>query len=683
MLAKRFRAMARVGSAAAAATLFLAAASPAVESRLRTLEVEGIGSTGEACTDFYQYADGAWLRNNPIPSDRPRWGTSDELRQRNQNDLRDILEKLASGKTAAAGSEERKLGDFYGACMDEAGIEAKGLMPVQPELARIDAISTAAALRDEIAHLHSLGVGVVFAFGSEEDRKDSSRVVAAAVQAGLGLPDRDYYMKTDAKSVELRKKYLAHVAKTLELAGSPPKKASADAKTILAFETRLAKASQNNVDLRDPDKTHHPMTLDALTKQNPDLDWVSYFRTQEVPATVSLNVWQPAFFSEADAMVKSVPLVTWRTYLRWQLLAAAAPTLTRKFVDEDFQFNRKTLAGVPDMQPRWKRCVNATDGAMGMALGRIYVRDHFPPEAKKRVDELVRNLLAALDDDIQTLSWMSPETKKAASAKVATFSTKIGYPDRWRDYSTLEMARDSYAGDVLAANRFEFRRDVSKIGKPVDRADWAMNPPEVNDQHYSARNEILFPAGILQPPFFYPDGDDAINYGAIGGVIGHEIIHSFDNSGRKFDAKGNQVDWWTEEDAKRFEEGASCIIRQFDGYFVDRDVHENGALVQGEAIADLGGLTIAYRALRKSLEGKGEPAQIDGLTADQRFFIANARLWASNHRPEFARLMAQTNEHPIGQFRAVGTVSNMPEFVRAFGCTPGSAMVRTLRCQIW
>ena len=698
MLAKIKRSALRWSPAAVAALLVLAAplgAAPDVpaprkdapgesgKARLRTLDVEGLGGGGEACTDFYQYADAAWLARHPMPSDRPRWGSFDELRQRNQTDLREILERLAADRTAAEGSDERKLGDFYGACMDEAAIEAKGMAPIEPELGRIDAMRDVAGLRDEIGRLQSMGVNALFAFGSEEDRKDSSRVIAAALQAGLGLPDRDYYMKTDAKSVELRKKYVAHVARLLELAGSPAKRAAADAKTILAFETGLARASMNKVDFRDPDKTHHPMTLAALSQATPNLDWASYFRQHRLPEEVQINVWQPDFFHAADAMVATAPLADWKAYLRFHLVAAAAPTLSKKFVDEDFQFNRRTLAGVPENQPRWKRCVAALDNSMGMALGRIYVKEHFPPEAKKRVEELVRNLLLALDEDIQTLSWMSESTKKAASAKVATFAVKIGYPDTWRDYSTLEASRASYAGDVLAANQFEWRRDLAKIGKPVDRSDWSMNPPEVNAENNAARNEVLFPAGILQPPFFYPEGDDAINYGSIGGVIGHEIVHGFDNSGRKYDAKGNQVDWWTAEDAKKFDEGANCIVRQFDGYFVDPEVHQNGALVQGEAIADLGGLTIAYRAYRKSLEGKEEPAPIDGLTADQRFFVANARLWASNHRPEFARLMAQTNEHPLGKFRAIGTVSNMPEFARAFRCSPGAAMVRTLRCRIW
>jgi putative endopeptidase len=567
--------------------------------------------------------------------------------------------------------------------MDEPGIEAAGIKPIQTELARIDAIRDLPGLHAEIARLHSMGVNVLFLFGSEEDRKDSSRVIAAALQGGLGLPERDYYLKNDAKSVELRKKYAAHVSKMLALAGAAPEKASADAKTILALETRLARASQNHVDIRDPDKTYHPMSLETFARTTPSLAWVAYFRDQRVPAGVPINVWQPDFFKAANSMLASVPLSTWKTYLRWHLLSAAATTLTKQFVAEDHEFNRKTLAGIPEMQPRWKRCVNAVDNEMGMALGRIYVKDHFPPEAKRRVDEIVKNLLAALDEDLNTLSWMSEATRKAAHEKVATFATKIGYPDRWRDYSTLEVEPGAYATNVIAATQFESARDIAKIGKPVDRTDWNMNPPEVNAQYTSAKNEIMFPAGILQPPFFYPEGDDAINYGAIGGVIGHEITHGFDNSGRKYDAQGNQVDWWTAEDAKNFDERAKCIIQQFDGYVVEPGLNQRGELVQGESIADLGGLTIAYRAYQKSLEGKPAPAPIDGLTADQRFFISNARIWASNHRPEFARLIAQTNEHPLGKFRSIGTISNMPEFQKAFVCPPGAAMVREPRCQIW
>ena len=687
-----FRHFALVGAAALALTVSTSRASESSQPAssapgkglAQTLDVSGLGASGAAaCTDFYQYADGGWLEKHPIPSDRPRWGSSDELAQRNENDLHAILERVASDRSAAPGSEEKKLGDFYGACIDEAAIEAKGISPIAPELERIAAIRDVASLWAEIARLQSLGANVLFAFGSEEDRKDASRMIGAAVQAGLGLPERDYYLKKDAKSKELREKYVAHVAKMLELAGSPSAAAEADAKKILALETRLAEASQDNVDIRDPLKTHHPMTVESFANATPNLDWKGYFRGQNVPPDVAVNVWQPDFFQAANRLVKSEPRTTWKAYLRWHLISAAAPALPKRFVDENFDFNGKTLAGVPELRTRWKRCVAATDAGIGMALGHLYVNEHFPPSAKKRAEELVDNLLAALADDIQTLTWMGDTTKKAALAKVAAMGKKIGYPDKWRDYSSLEITRDSHLANYLAANQYEWRRDLAKIGKPVDRSEWGLTPPTVNAYNASARNEIVFTAGILQPPFFYPEGDDAINYGAIGGVIGHEITHGFDNSGRKYDAKGNQTDWWTAQDAKNFDERAACIISQFDAYSVEPGVNEKGALVQGEAIADLGGLTIAHRAYRKTLEGKPEPAPIGGLTADQRFFTAYARIWASDHRPEFARLLAATNEHPLGKFRAIGTVSNMPEFARAFGCDSGSAMVRAMRCQIW
>ena len=690
----------RMLAAAAAAALLLAASpagneesrkaprAPAADgaagsARARTLEVSGIDGSTPACEDFYQHGNGAWLAKHPIPADRPRWGSFDELRQRNLEDLRGILDRLAADRSAAPGTDERRLGDFYAACMDEATVEKKGLEPLQDELAQIDAIHDASSLRAQIVRLQTLGVNALFAFGSEEDRKDSSSVVAAALQGGLGLPERDYYEKTDATSKALREKYVAHVAKMLQLAGAPRARASADAKKILALETKLALASQHNADFRDPEKTYHPTTLDALAKANPNLDWKAYFATQDLPLDGKVNVWEPGFFETADRLVRTEPLSTWRAYLRWHLLSAAAPTLSKKFEDENFAFYGTTLSGVPQIAPRWKRCVNAADNAMGMALGRIYVAEFFPPAAKARADEMVKNLLVALSDDLNTLDWMGDATKKAAAEKVAAIEPKIGYPDKWRDYSALGVERDDYARNSLAANHFEWHRDLAKIGKAVDRSDWGMSPPTVNAEYRSAKNDIVFPAGIFQPPFFYAEGDDAINYGAIGAVIGHEITHGFDNSGRRFDAKGNQVDWWTPEDSKNFDERAECIIEQFDGYYVEPDLHHNGKLVQGESIADLGGLTIAYKAFRRSLEGKGEPAPIEGLTADQRFFLANARIWASNHRPEFARLLVQTNEHPLGKYRLIGTIANMPEFANAFGCKPGTPMVRATRCRIW
>jgi len=424
------------------------------------------------------------------------------------------------------------------------------------------------------------------------------------------------------------------------------------------------------------------MTRDAFEKATPRLAWAAFYKQNGV-ADAPLNVWQPKFFDTANALLTSEPLSSWKVLLRWHLLDAAASSLSKKFFDEDFDFNRRTLRGVPEQKPRWRKCVQDTDGAVGMALGRLYVQKYFPPEAKERADRMVRNLLAALRDDLDQLPWMSTQTKKAALAKLDAFDTKIGYPSKWRDYSSLKISRTSYAENSFAANLYEFRRQIAKIGKPVDRTDWGMTPPTVNAYYNPARNEIVFPAGILQPPFFYAQGDDAINYGGIGAVIGHEITHGFDNLGRKFDAHGNQVDWWTPEDQKNFEGRAACIIQQFDAFVVDGDLHENGKLVQGESIADLGGLTIAYRAYKKELEGKPAPAPIDGLTGDQRFFVSFGRIWASNHRPEFARLIATTNEHPLGEFRVTGSVSNMPEFARAFSCGPTSSMVRPQFCQIW
>jgi len=454
--------------------------STSTSARQRTLDVADMDTGANACVDFYQYADGGWLEKNPIPADRPRWGTFDELRQRNQNDLRDILERLAADRAAPAGSEERKLGDYYGACMDEAAIEQKGVAPIEPELARIDAIQDVSSLRAEIGRLQPMGVGVLFQFGSEEDRKDSSRVIAAALQGGLGLPERDYYLKKDEKSVKLRDQYLAHVAKMLELSGGKPEKSASDAKAILGLETRLAEASQSNVDIRNPDKTHHPTSVAELAKANPNLEWTKYFAEQSVDPAVAVNVWQPDFFKAADGLLRSEPLPVWKAYLRWRLVSAAAPSLPKRFVDENFAFFGKILSGVPEIQPRWKRCVTATDNAMGMALGRIYVKEHFPPEAKQRADEMVRNLLAALADDVKTLDWMGEDTKKAALTKIAAFDTRIGYPNKWRDYSTLAITRASHGANVLAASQFEWKRDLGKIGKPRDKSDWGMTPPTVN-----------------------------------------------------------------------------------------------------------------------------------------------------------------------------------------------------------
>jgi putative endopeptidase len=639
--------------------------------------------SAQACGDFYRYADGGWVKKNPIPADYPSWGSFNELDERNRETLHQTLEKLAAGAPAAPGSEERKLGDFYASCMDEAAIEAAGISPLQGELDRITAIRDQATLQEEIGRLQERGVNALFQFGSEEDRKNSSQVIAAALQGGLGLPDRDYYTKTDDESKGLRQKYVVHVARMLELAGATPANAAGEAKAILDFETKLAEPAMTRVERRNPDNTYHPYRGEELAKLTPRFHWAAYLRAGNVPEGITINVWQPKFFQAVDGLLDSVPLPVWKTYLRWQLINAAAPTLSKKFVDQDFDFRERTLQGTEQNLPRWKRCVAATDQSLGMALGKIWVRDHFPPQARERADRMVKNLVAALRDDLQGLPWMGPETRKAALAKLDAFAQKIGYPDRWRDYSALAVSRGPYAANALAAAVFYFRRDLAKVGKAVDRTDWEMSPPTVNAYYQGARNEIVFPAGILQPPFFDAAADDAVNYGGIGAVIGHEMTHGFDDSGRKFDAQGNQREWWTPDDLKNYEARAHCVEKQFDAYVVDGDLHENGKLVLGESIADLGGVAIAHRAFLRSLEGKLPPAPIDGLTADQRFFLSWARIWATNDRPEFAKLIVNTNPHPLGRFRAIAPASNLPEFARAFSCKPGDPMVRAEVCEIW
>jgi putative endopeptidase len=639
-------------------------------------------TSASACRDFYHYAVGGWLKKNPVPADYPSWGAFDELAERNREALHQILERLAR-IPGPAGSDERKLGDFYGSCMDEAAIEGQGIKPLAPELRRIATITTLPQLEAEISRLQTYGVNAIFQFGSEQDRKHSEDVIAAAAQGGLGLPERDYYTKTDKESKQLRAKYVSHVARLLALAGEKKGNAAAHARTVLAFETKLAEASMTPIEQRDPIATFNKMSAAELSKLTPNFSWNTYFKTTGAPAGVPVNVQQPKFFQAFSKQLTGQPLSAWKTYLKWQLLNAGAPYLSKAFVDEDFDFNERTLQGTQEIRPRWKRCVSATDQALGFALGRLYVAEYFPPESKARMDQLVRNLIAALSEDLASLPWMGQATRKAALEKLEAFTPKIGYPDKWRDYSALEVDRGAYVTNVMAGTLFEFRRDLGKIGKPVDRTEWGMTPPTVNAYYNPLKNEIVFPAGILQPPFFDGNADDALNYGGIGAVIGHEMTHGFDDQGRKFDAKGNLTDWWTKEDASRYEERAACVEKQFSAYEVEPGLHEKGKLVLGESIADLGGLSIAYRAFRKSLEGRPEPAPIDGLTADQRFFLSWARVWATNDRPEFARLMVNTNPHPLDRFRAVGAPSNLPEFAKAFSCKAGDPMVRAEACRIW
>jgi predicted metalloendopeptidase len=669
--------------ALSAALLGAPPAFPADE--IHGIDPSDLDPSASPCRDFYKYGDGGWIQKHPIPADYPSWGTFYELDERNRESLHQTLENLARDRaTAAPGSEEKKLGDFYAVCMDEAAIETQGIAPLKADFARIDAITDRAGLVSEIARLQTFGVNAVFAFGSEQDRKSVNDVIGAVQQNGLGLPERDYYLKNDADSKKLRAGYEKHVAKMFELAGTPRARAASDAKAILAFETKLARGSMTTVENRNPDNTYHKKSAEDLARLTPHLSWPAYFRGIGAPPIAAVNVWQPHFFETVDGLLAETAMPTWKAYLKWQLLTQAAPSLSKKFVDENFDFFGRTLQGTPQNLPRWKRCVYATDGALGMALGKIFVKEHFPPEAKLRADELIRNMIAALHDDIEALPWMGEATRKAALEKLAAFDPKIGYPQNWRDYSSYTVASDGpYVANVMKGAEFEYRRDLGKIGKPVDRTDWGMNPQEVNAYYNPQKNEIVFPAGILQPPFFDGQADDAVNYGGIGAVIGHEMTHGFDDEGRKFDAQGNQRDWWTAEDAKNYEARAACVEKQFSDYVVEGDLHVNGKLVLGESIADLGGLKIAYNALHRSLAGKPEPEKIGGFTVDQRFFLAFARNWGGADRPEFARLITNTNPHPLDRFRAIGAPSNMPEFAKAFSCEAGSTMVRSEICAIW
>ncbi|HUI42455.1 MAG TPA: M13 family metallopeptidase [Terriglobia bacterium] len=659
-------------------------AADSSDSESHGVQLKFMDKTCKACDDFYHYANGEWLKTNPIPAAYPSWNSFSELQQTNQEHERKILEEAAANHGAAPGSNEQKIGDFYASCMDETQVNAEGAKPLEPEFARIEAIHSASDLQAEIAHLHTLGVNAVFRFGSTQDAKNSSQVIGGAEQGGLGLPDRDYYTKTDDKSQKTREQYTEHVSKMFALLGDDSAKAGAEAKTVMDIETQLANASLNRVDRRDPDKTYHKMDLAQLKALTPDFSWEDFFHDFGHTDIESVDVAEPKFFEAVNGALKSVSLDDWKTYLRWHLVEAAAPALSQPFVDEDFNFRGRTLQGTKELLPRWKRCVGATDRSLGEALGQIYVKEYFPPEAKARAQEMVNNLIAALHDDLQTLPWMSEATRQQALAKLAAFTPKIGYPDKWRDYSAYKVDRGPYVLNLLRGREFEFNRDLNKIGKPVDRTEWGMTPPTVNAYYNPEKNEIVFPAGILQPPFFDPKADDASNYGGMGAVIGHEMTHGFDDEGRKFDGQGNLRDWWTPDDAKNFSARAECVEKQFDSYVVEGDLHENGKLVLGESIADLGGLTIAYNALEKDLEGKPRPL-IGGLTPEQRFFLAYAQVWAANDRPEFERLMANLNPHPLDRYRGIAAPSNMPQFQKAFACKEGDAMVRpaAIRCQIW
>jgi predicted metalloendopeptidase len=647
-------------------------------------DLTGLDKNTAACTDFYQYVNGGWLAANPIPAAYSSWGVANILNEKNRDVLREILEAAAKNTSAPKGSSEQKVGDYYASCMDESKIEEQGATPLKAELERIAAIKDQQSLQDVIAHFHSMALPVLFNSGSTQDFKNSGEVTFEVYQGGLGLPDRDYYTRTDDKSKGIRDEYLKHVARMFVLLGDDSAKSMTEAQTVMNIETKLAEASLTRVELRDPEKLYHRMTVAQLKDLGSTYDWPVYMQRLGVSQQAPVNVATPEFFKAMDQQLTAVQLSDWQTYLRWHLINNAASALSANFVDEDFNFKGKVLQGAKENLPRWKRCVAATDRALGEALGEVYVKKAFPPAAKARALDMVRHLEAALKSDITTLSWMGDATRKQAIVKLDAFMNKIGYPDKWRDYSSLSVDRESYIANRLRAGAFNERRDLNKIGRPVDRSEWGMTPPTVNAYYNPQNNEIVFPAGILQPPYFDPAADDAYNYGGMGSVIGHEMTHGFDDQGRQFDSSGNLTNWWTDVDLKSFNERAQCVIDQFNGFEVESGLHENGKLVVGESIADLGGLVVAYAAFQKAMEGKPRKT-IDGFTPEQRFFLGYARGWATNMRPELARLLVNVDPHPLAKFRVNGPLSNMPQFAEAFSCKAGDAMVRAEkdRCQIW
>jgi putative endopeptidase len=644
-------------------------------------------------SDFYEYANGTWIKDHPIPPEFSQWSTGQELRERNYSALREILDAAGGAVRQGEilpGSPRALVGQFYLSGMNEEKINAGGAKPLQTELDAIDKIADAKQLAPYVAHIHGQGIGALFEITGDQDAKESTSQIAIMTQGGLGLPNRDYYLKDDDQSKKLRDQYVEHVTKMFQLLGDPEQAAADNAKKVFALETELAKASKTPVELRSPEENYHKMTIAELEKQAGGFDWATYFDALELSKeqVTQIDVQQPDFFKRVGELVASTSVDTWKSYFRWNLIRRCAPYLSEPFVDENFRFYKQVLTGVKENQPRWKRVLVEIDSDVGEALGQLYVEKYFPPAAKKRVLDMANDLKAALREKIKNLAWLGKETRAAALKKLDAFGVKIGYPDKWRDYSGIEIKDQPYVLNVLAASAFEAKRLLSRIGKPVDKNEWEMSPPTVNAYYTEHRNEIVFPAGILQPPLFDMKGDDATNYGGIGAVIGHEMTHGFDDQGRKFDGQGNMVTWWTKEDEKRFQERSKKIVEQFNSYVAVDDLHVNGELTQGENIADLGGVKIAYTAFQKALQRK--PAadrnqKIDGLTPQQRFFVSFAQIWRANFRPEALRLLVKTNPHSPPKFRVLGPLSNLPEFAQAFHIPENSPMIRPAaeRVNIW
>jgi predicted metalloendopeptidase len=671
-------------AAAAAALVLMGCAKHSVAPKPQPLVSglirENFDPKTRAQDDLFRAANGAWLDKNQIPAEKSSYGVYDVVNDRAEQELRAIIEDLATSDTAPD-SEAQKIADLYTSYMDEPRADELGLKPLETEIARIDAITRKAELPALIAHLHRLSVAAPFVLSVNQDSKDSSQYVIEFSQSGLGMPDRDYYLSNEKAFVELRQQYAAYVEKMFTLAGISD--AARSAREVIALETKLAAKQWTQVDERDVDKTYNKMDIAALKKLMPAFDWDLYFKESGIHVE-SVVVDEPNYFHEASRFLSSELLRTSKNYYKLRVLEAYAPFLSAPVVDADFSFNGKALSGVQELRPRWKRGVSLVDTSMGEALGKIFVRQHFPASHKKRMEQLVQNLFVAYGQEIDTLDWMSVETRQAAKTKLATFTAKIGYPNKWRDYSALKMSKDDLVGNVMRASDFEFQRQINKIGQPIDRDEWSMTPQTVNAYYNRERNEIVFPAAILRPPYFDMDADDAVNYGSIGATIGHEITHGFDDQGSKYDGAGNRKDWWTAEDRKNFDARAKQLAEQYQQYEPVPGFHINGELTLGENIADLGGLVIAYKAYRNSLAGKAEPV-IDGYTGDQRFFLGYSQSWLDKSRDEALIHLIKSDPHSPPQYRVNGVVLNVPEFYQAFGLKPVDKLFETpeQRVRIW
>jgi endothelin-converting enzyme/putative endopeptidase len=649
------------------------------------VDLKAMDTTANPCSNFYQYACGTWRKDNPIPADRSRWSRFNELAERNQKIEREILEKAAAGG-ANRTPVEQKIGDYYAACMDEKAIDAKGVQPLEPLLKAIRGTESVANLDQAVALLHANGVRALFGFGVAPDRKNVNENIANVMQGGLGLPERDYYLRTDPKSVELLSQYEEHVRSMMALLAKAEGRTADDsatqARAIVRIETALAKASLGRVAMRNPDSTYHILPLTGLADLAPDFAWKQYFTNVGLPPIQKLNVGVPDFFKTVNTLLKETPLEDWKTYLTYHAVDTNATLLSQAFDAEDFRFHQQILSGVKEQQPRWKRCVSSTDRALGEALGQKFVEVAFSGASKTKTLQLVGEIEAEMGRDIKDASWMSPGTKDQALTKLAQVSNKIGYPDQWKDYTSVSVTRSDFFGDSLRARKFELKRNLDKLGKPVDKSEWGMTPGTVNAYYAPPMNNINFPAGILQPPFYNPKASEAVNYGAIGVVIGHELTHGFDDQGRRFDGAGNLRDWWSAADAKEFEHRADCVVNEYTGFSPVSGVNLNGKLTLGENAADNGGIHLAYMALMDALAKRVLP-KLDGFTPQQQFFLGYAQIWCENSTEQSSRLLANTDPHSPGQFRVNGVLQNLPEFAEAYSCKTGDAMVVKDPCRVW